>query len=80
VPAEQHEALYGHIGGLFKALLRHRGLRTNLARTYLCGSAELRDSYANNLDNFHALWESVGSRGYPTMPAGPTSCRAGTTR
>jgi hypothetical protein len=61
VPGEQHEPLYARIGELFKPLLRHRGLRTNLARTYLCGNAELRDFYANNLDNFHALWESVAS-------------------
>jgi len=61
VPAEQHEALYSRIADIFRPLLRHRGLRANLARTYLCGSAELRDSYSNNLDNFHALWESVAS-------------------
>lgn len=61
VSADQHEPLYARIGELFKPLLRHRGLRTNLARSYLCGNAELRDSYANNLDNFHALWESVNS-------------------
>jgi hypothetical protein len=36
-------------------------LRTNLARTYLCGTTELRDGYAHNLDNFHALWERSGS-------------------
>ncbi|MSR62619.1 MAG: hypothetical protein EXS08_09275 [Planctomycetes bacterium] len=61
VSAEQHEPLYTRIAELFRPLLRHRGLRTNLARTYLCGSAELRDSYTHNLDNFHALWESVAS-------------------
>jgi hypothetical protein len=61
VPAEQHEALYARIAELFRPLHRHRGLRTNLARTYLRGNAELRDSYRFNLDNFHALWESVRS-------------------
>jgi len=61
VPAHQHEELYAKTGAIFKRLLRHRGLRTNLARAYLCGTAELRDSYGNNLDNFHALWENVTS-------------------
>jgi len=61
VAAELHEELYAKTGAIFKQLLRHRGLRTNLARVYLCGTAELRDSYGNNLDNFHALWESVSS-------------------
>ena len=61
VPEEQHEPLYGRIEQLFNAVARHRGLRTNLARTFLCGGAELRDRYANNLINFHALWESVSS-------------------
>jgi len=61
VPAHQHEELYAKTGAIFKRLLRHRGLRTNLARAYLCGTAELRDSYGNNLDHFHALWESVTS-------------------
>lgn len=61
VAAHQHEELYAKTGAIFKRLIRHRGLRTNLARTYLCGTAELRDGYGNNLDNFHALWESVSS-------------------
>lgn len=61
VPAEQHPEFYARIAELFRAVLRHRGLRTNLARTYLCGNAELRDNYLYNLDNFHALWESAGS-------------------
>ncbi len=61
VPAEQHADLYGRIAELFRPVVRHRGLRTNLARTYLCGNAELRDSYHHNLDNFHALWEGVAS-------------------
>src|SRR5688572_8919809 len=61
VPAEQHEGLYQRLSELFKPLLHHRGLRASLARTFLCGSAELRDSYRFNLDNFHALWESVSS-------------------
>jgi hypothetical protein len=61
VPAEQHPALYALVGDLFRPLLHHRGLRASLARSYLCGSAELRDNYRFNLDNFHALWESVAS-------------------
>jgi hypothetical protein len=61
VPAEQHDALYAKIAELFQPVMRHRGLRTNVARTYLRGNAELRDSYRFNLDNFHALWESVRS-------------------
>lgn len=61
VPAEQHDELYARTNEVAKRLIRHRGLRTNLARTYLCGTTELRDGYAHNLDNFHALWESVGS-------------------
>jgi hypothetical protein len=61
VPGEQHDALYGRLTELLRPLLHHRGLCTNLARTYLCGNAELRDRYMHNLDNFHALWESVAS-------------------
>jgi hypothetical protein len=61
VPAEQHEELYGRTSAVSNRLIRYRGLRTNLARTYLCGTTELRDGYAHNLDNFHALWESVSS-------------------
>ena len=61
VPAEQHDELYVKTNEIAKRLIRHRGLRTNLARTYLCGTTELRDGYAHNLDNFHALWESVSS-------------------
>ena len=61
VPAELHEELYAKTNAIAKRLIRYRGLRTNLARTYLCGTAELRDSYGHNLDNFHALWESVTS-------------------
>ena len=61
VPAEQHEEFYAKIEELFRAVAHHRALRTNLARTYLCGNAELRDNYLYNLDNFHALWESVAS-------------------
>jgi len=61
VPGEEHEALYGRLTELLRPLLHHRGLRANLARTYLCGNAELRDLYSHNLDNFHALWESVAS-------------------
>ena len=62
MPGEQHDALYGRLTDLLKPILHHRGLRTNLARTYLCGNAELRDNYMHNVDNFHALWESASSR------------------
>jgi len=61
VPAEQHVDFYAKLDELFRAVARHRGLRTNIARTYLCGNADLRDNYLYNLDNFHALWESVAS-------------------
>jgi hypothetical protein len=73
VPAEQHTDFYAKIEELFRAVSRHRGLRTNLARTYLCGNAELRDNYMHNIDNFHALWESVSSRPadlFPKLPNG----------
>lgn len=71
VPGEKHEELYARIGVVTKSLIRHRGLRTNLARTYLCGTAELRDGYAHNLDNFHALWESAGSDAATLAPQLP---------
>jgi hypothetical protein len=71
VPAEQHEELYGRIAELFRAVSRHRSLRTNLARTYLCGNADLRDRYMHNLDNFHALWESVRSDPAALLPKLP---------
>jgi hypothetical protein len=75
VPAEQHAELYAKIEDLFRPLVRHRGLRTNLARTYLCGSAELRDSYRHNLDNFHALWDSVASDPASLRPQLPDDAR-----
>jgi hypothetical protein len=61
VASELQTSLYEQIGALFRPLLHHRGLRASLARAYLCGNAELRDSYRFNLDNFHALWESAAS-------------------
>lgn len=61
VPAHQQQPLYERIAGLFAPLFRHRSLRENLARTFVCGTTELRDGYQANLDNFHALWESVAS-------------------
>lgn len=61
VPANQQQPLYERIAGLFSPLFRHRSLRENLARTFVCGTTELRDGYQANLDNFHALWESVAS-------------------
>jgi hypothetical protein len=54
-------SLYAKVGELFTPAHRHRALRTNLARTFLCGTTELRDRYQHNLDNFHWLWESVSS-------------------
>jgi hypothetical protein len=71
VPPNQHESLYGKIGELFAKVHRHRGLRANLARAYLCGSTELRDSYQHNLDNFHALWESASSEPSKLLPRLP---------
>ncbi|HEX6882972.1 MAG TPA: hypothetical protein VF530_06300 [Planctomycetota bacterium] len=71
VPAEQHAELYALVAELFKPLLHHRGLRASLARTYLCGSAELRDSYRYNLDNLHALWESAASDPAALLPRLP---------
>jgi hypothetical protein len=71
VPPNQHESLYGKVGELFAKVHRHRGLRTNLARTYLCGSTELRDNYQHNLDNFHALWESASSEPATLLPRLP---------
>lgn len=61
VPPDQQADLYARTGDVSRRLIRHRGLRTNLARTYLCGSAELRDSYAGNLDAFHALWDGLNA-------------------
>lgn len=61
VPESQHEDLFGRIGGLVMPAYHHRSLRQALARTFVCGSTELRDGYQQHLDNFHALWESVSS-------------------
>ncbi len=61
VPAEQQQPLYARVAELFAPLFRHRSLRENLARTFVCGTTELRDGYQANLDNFHALWESCSS-------------------
>jgi len=61
VRGDQQQDLYARIAELFRDVSRHRGLRQNIARTYLRGDAELRDRYANNVDNFHALWESCTS-------------------
>ena len=61
VPDTQHESLYGKIGDIFRDAHRYRGLRHNLARSYLCGTTELRDGYQYNLDRFHALWEKASS-------------------
>ncbi|MCE9594367.1 MAG: hypothetical protein K8S98_09235 [Planctomycetes bacterium] len=61
VPEEQHQALYQRIGELFTPALHFRGLRENLARTFVCGTTELRDGYQQHFDNFQSLWESVSS-------------------
>jgi hypothetical protein len=61
VPESQHESLFGKLGELVRPAIHHRGLRHNLARTFVCGSTELRDQYQPQLDGFHALWESVSS-------------------
>lgn len=61
VPAQQQAPLYARVAELFAPLFRHRSLRENLARTFVCGTTELRDGYQANLDNFHALWESCSS-------------------
>ena len=78
--------LYSRLGDLLRPILHHRGLRAEpRAHLRMCGNAGLRDNYANNLDNFHALWESVSSRPddlrakLPDAEGGATSCRAGTT-
>lgn len=57
----EQPSLYAKVGELFTPAHRHRALRTNLARTFLCGTTELRDRYQHNLDNFHALWEGASS-------------------
>lgn len=55
-------SLYAKVGELFRTAQNHRGLRHALARCYLFGSTELRDSYTGgHLENFHALWEEVSS-------------------
>lgn len=64
VPATQQEALYDRIGDLYKDAHRHRGLRHALARTYLVGSAAMRDGYAPHRDGFQALWDT--HRSIPT--------------
>ncbi|MCC6409088.1 MAG: hypothetical protein IT453_18150 [Planctomycetes bacterium] len=61
VPESQHEALFGRLGELYMPAFHFRGLRNAVARTFVCGSTELRDGYQQHLDNFHALWESAGS-------------------
>lgn len=61
VPESQHEDLFGRLGGLVMPAYHHRSLRHALARTFVCGSTELRDGYQQHRDNFHALWESVSS-------------------
>jgi hypothetical protein len=61
VPPDRLPSLYQRLGELFMPALHFRGLRHNLARTFVCGSTELRDGYQQHLDNFHALWESVSS-------------------
>ncbi|MBI5433013.1 MAG: hypothetical protein HZA52_09315 [Planctomycetes bacterium] len=61
VPEPQHPELFGRLGQLYMPAFHFRGLRNAVARTFVCGSTELRDGYQQHLDNFHALWESAGS-------------------
>lgn len=50
-------SLYKLIGQEFTKAQRYRGLRTAMGRTWLTGSAVMRDGYGGNLRNFHALWD-----------------------
>jgi len=61
VSERQHAPLFAKINELFTPYHRHRALRTNVARAFVCGSTELRDRYQHNLENFHWLWESASS-------------------
>jgi len=73
VTPDQQPSLYAKIAELFMQVHRHRGLRQNVARTYLAGTTDLRDSYQHNLDNFHALWESAASEPAKLLPRLPDS-------
>jgi hypothetical protein len=59
-PSEQDDA-YKAVADLFVPIHAYRGVRTALARTYLSGSVELRDGYANHIDRLHALWDAHAS-------------------
>jgi hypothetical protein len=59
-PMDQDD-LYKAVADLFVPAHAYRGLRTALARTYLSGSVELRDGYANHIDRLHALWDAHAS-------------------
>lgn len=60
-PVTSQGPLYDKLTEIYVPARRHRGLRLALARTYLTGSAVLRDSYEGNLVRFHALWEKYAS-------------------
>lgn len=53
--------LYERIGAHFEDARRHRGLRVALARTFLVGSADMRDGYGAHLTALHALWDQHAS-------------------
>ena len=53
--------LYELIGSHFEDARRHRGLRVALARTFLVGSADMRDGYDSHLTALHAFWDQHAS-------------------
>ena len=61
VPPSEQDEVYKAVADLFVPLHSYRGVRTALARTYLSGSVELRDGYANHIDRLHALWDAHSS-------------------
>jgi len=73
VPASEHERLFDKVGEIFLAAQRHRELRRALAATYAVGSASVDASFANYVDNLHALWESCKSTPAELLPRLPNS-------
>jgi len=61
VSGTTQDDLYERVGEHFQVARRHRGLRVALARTYLVGSADMRDGYASHRDGLHALWNEAAS-------------------
>jgi hypothetical protein len=61
IQVHEQAPLYAKVAELFARAQHQRGLRENLARTFICGTTELRDGYQGHLDNFQALWESASS-------------------